>query len=53
MLRSLVDVMGTLSFKRRGYVPKRGGEYIYLLDLIMGFDDNQKVTMAAAAKISI
>ena len=51
MPRSLVDVMGTLSFKRRGYVPKRGGEYIYLLDLIMGFDDNQKVTIAAAAKI--
>lgn len=51
MPRSLVDVMGTISFKRRGYVPKHGGEYIYLLDLIMGFDDNQKVTMAAAAKI--
>lgn len=51
MPRSLVDVMGTISFKRRGYVPKQGGEYIYLLDLIMGFDDNQKVTMAAAAKI--
>jgi len=51
MPRSLVDVMGTLSFKRRGYVPKAGGEYIYLLDMIMGFDDNQKITMAAAAKI--
>ncbi len=51
MPRSLVDVMGTISFKRRGYVPKQGGEYIYLLDMIMGFDDNQKVTMAAAAKI--
>lgn len=51
MPRSLVDVMGTISFKRRGYVPKQGGEYIYLLDMIMGFDDNQKITMAAAAKI--
>lgn len=51
MPRSLVDVMGTLNFKRRGYVPKKGGEYIYLLDLILGFDDNQKITMAAAAKI--
>lgn len=51
MPRSLVDVMGTLSFKRRGYVPKSGGEYIYLLDLLMGFEDNQKITMAAAAKI--
>ena len=51
MPRSLVDVMGTVSFKRRGYVPKNGGEYIYLLDMLMGFDDNQKVTMAAAARI--
>lgn len=51
MPRSIVDVMGTVSFKRRGYVPKQGGEYIYLLDLIMGLDDNQKVSMAAAAKI--
>ncbi|MCR4997220.1 MAG: ISLre2 family transposase [Butyrivibrio sp.] len=51
MPRSLVDVMGTVSFKRRGYVPKNGGEYIYLLDMLMGFDDNQKVTLAAAAKI--
>ena len=51
MPRSLVDVMGNLSFKRRGYVPKAGGEYIYLLDLIMGFDDNDKITMAAAAKV--
>ena len=33
MPRSLVDVMCTLNFKRRGYVPKKGGEYIYLLEL--------------------
>lgn len=48
--RELVDVMGTLSFKRRGYVPKAGGKNIYLLDEILGFDSHQRVTLAAAAK---
>ena len=48
--RELVDVMGTLSFKRRGYVPKAGGKNIYLLDEVLGLDGHQRVTLAAASR---
>lgn len=48
--RELVDVMGTLRFKRRGYVPKAGGKNVYLLDEVLGFDGHQRVTLAAAAR---
>ena len=48
--REILDVMGMVSFKRRGYVPKNGGENIYLLDEIIGLSGHQKVTLGAAAK---
>lgn len=48
--RELLDVMGTLSFKRRGYVPKAGGKNIYLLDEVLGLDGHQRVTLASAAR---
>ena len=51
MQKELVDVMGTISFKRRGYVSKKDGKYVYLLDQILGLDDNQKISLAAAAKL--
>ena len=51
MQKELVDVMGTIRFKRRGYVSKKDGEYIYLLDQILGFEDNQKISLGAAAKL--
>ena len=28
--REILDVMGMVSFRRRGYVPKKGGENIYI-----------------------
>ena len=48
--REILDAMGMLRFRRRGYVPKNGGENIYLLDEIMGISGHQRVTLAAAAK---
>ena len=49
--RELVDVMGLLRFRRRGYVPKRGGKNIYLLDELLGLDGHQRVTLAAASRV--
>ena len=49
--RELVDVMGLLRFRRRGYVPKAGGKNIYLLDELLGFDSHQKITLAAASRV--
>ena len=49
--RELVDVMGTLSFKRRGYVPKDGGKNVYLLDELLRIKPHQKVTIAADARV--
>ena len=48
--REILDVMGMVTFKRRGYVPKQGGENIYLLDEIVGISGHQRVSLAAAAK---
>lgn len=48
--REILDVMGMVSFKRRGYVPKNGGENIYLLDEIIGLSGHQKVALGAAAQ---
>ena len=50
-VREIVDVMGTLRFKRRGYVPKSGGEHIYLMDKLLGLDGHQKLTLGAAARV--
>ena len=49
--RELVDVMGLLRFKRRGYVPKEGGRNIYLLDELLGLDGHQRITLAAASRV--
>ena len=49
--REILDVHGSISFSRRGYVPKDGGSNIYLLDEIIGLTGHQKVTLNAAAKM--
>lgn len=49
--RELVDVMGTLAFRRRGYVPKSGGKNVYLLDELLKIKPHQKKTVAAAARV--
>lgn len=49
--KELLDVVGTLHFSRTGFEDKRTGEYIYLLDMILGLEKHQRITMAAAAKI--
>lgn len=49
--KTIEDIAGTVRFKRTGYVDKRTGKYIYLLDWILGFVPHQKLTLAAAAKV--
>ncbi len=49
--KSIEDIAGTVRFKRTGYVDKRTGKYVYLLDKILGLDPHQKLTLAAAAKV--
>ena len=49
--RELVDVMGLIRFKRRGYVPKNGGKNIYLLDELLGLDGHQRITLAATSRV--
>ncbi|MCR5474735.1 MAG: ISLre2 family transposase [Lachnospiraceae bacterium] len=49
--KTIEDIAGTIRFKRTGYVDKRTGKYVYLLDKILGIDPHQKLTLAAAAKV--
>lgn len=49
--KEILDIMGTIHFNRTGYVNKKTGEYIYLLDKIIGLESHQRITMAAAAQI--
>lgn len=49
--KELLDVMGTVRFKRTGYKNKQTGEYIYLVDRILGIGAHQKITLGAAAQI--
>jgi hypothetical protein len=49
--KELLDIVGTLHFKRTGYEDKKTGKYIYLLDKILGIEGHQRITLGAAAKI--
>lgn len=49
--KELLDVMGSVRFQRTGYEDKKTGEYIYLLDRILGIDAHQRITLGAAAQI--
>ncbi len=48
--KTIVDVMGNITYKRTGYRKKGTNEYMYLLDRVLGFEKGQKVTMGAAAQ---
>lgn len=50
-VKELLDVMGPIKFKRTGYEDKKTGEYIYLLDKILGIDAHQRLTLGSAAQI--
>jgi hypothetical protein len=47
--KTILDVMGKVTFKRTGYCAKGTNEYIYLLDKVLGFEPGQKLTLRAAA----
>jgi len=49
--KELLDVMGTIKYHRTGYENKHTGEYIYLLDHILGIEKHQKITLGSAANI--
>ena len=49
--KEILDVAGMLRFNRTGYEDKRTGKYIYLLDMILGIESHQRLTMGAAAKV--
>lgn len=49
--KEILDIMGTIRFTRTGYENKKTGEYIYLLDQILGIDSHQRITLGAAAQI--
>ena len=49
--KELLDIAGTLRFNRTGYVDKGTGEYIYLLDQILGLEGHQRITLGATSKI--
>ena len=48
--KTILDVMGKVSFKRTGYYNKHTDEYVYLLDQLLGFEAGQKITLRSAAK---
>ena len=48
--KQILDVMGTISYSRTGYVSKKTGEYIYLVDRVMGINPHQRLTLSAAAR---
>lgn len=48
--KTILDVMGKVSFKRTGYYNKHTNEYVYLLDQLLGFEAGQKITLRSAAK---
>lgn len=49
--KELLDIMGTIRFERTGYKDRRTGEYVYLLDRILGIESHQRITLAAAAQV--
>lgn len=48
--KTILDVMGKVTFKRTGYYNKNTNEYIYLLDQLLGFKPGQRITIRSAAK---
>lgn len=49
--KEILDVMGTVRFKRTGYKDKKTGKYIYLLDQVLGLESHQRISLGAAANI--
>jgi len=49
--KEILDIMGPVHFKRTGYENKKTGEYIYLLDEVLGFDKHQRITLGVAANV--
>lgn len=48
--KEILDIMGMVQFCRTGYMNKKTGEYVYLLDKVLGFEGHQRITLGAAAK---
>lgn len=48
--KTITDVMGDVEYSRTGYCVKGSGQYVYLLDQVLGYDPHQKMTLPAAAR---
>lgn len=48
--KTLLNMMGNMQFCRTGFKDKQSGEYVYLLDRILGIGKHQKITLGAAAR---
>lgn len=46
-----MDSLGNLCFYRTGYIDKKTGEYTYLVDLLLGLEPHQRITIGAMANI--
>jgi len=46
-----LDIIGIVRFHRTGYEDKKTGEYIYLLDQVLGINGHQRITLGAATQI--
>lgn len=49
--KDLLDIAGMLHFNRTGFEDKKTGKYIYLLDMILGLESHQRITLGAATKV--
>jgi hypothetical protein len=49
--KEILGISGTVRFTRTGYKNKKSGEYVYLLDRILGFTAHQRITLGAASRI--
>ena len=49
--KEILDIVGTVRFNRTGYEDKKTGEYVYLLDRVLGLESHQRLTLGAMAKV--
>lgn len=49
--KEILDSLGNLCFYRTGYIDKITGEYTYLVDLLLGLEPHQRITIGAMANI--
>ena len=49
--RTIITIQGTITYKRRLYIDKKTGEYIFLVDKLIGVDKYSRLTDEAIKKV--